>query len=70
MSISLREKNATQAYYVACPYCNGVGVVYVTDIYGNVLVDYYGNPQTTTCGNPPANIVQGGKNLLQKKKRF
>lgn len=45
------DDNATQAYYVACPYCNGVGVVYVTDIYGNVLVDYYGNPQTTTCSN-------------------
>lgn len=40
-----------QAYYATCPYCNGGGIVYATDMYGNVLVDYYGNPQTTTCGN-------------------
>jgi len=45
------EENATQAYYATCPYCNGGGFVYATDMYGNVLVDYYGNPQTTTCGN-------------------
>ena len=45
------EETAPQAYYATCPYCNGGGIVYATDMYGNVLVDYYGNPQTITCGN-------------------
>lgn len=45
------EETAPQAYYATCPYCNGGGIVYATDMYGNVLVDYYGNPQTASCGN-------------------
>lgn len=45
------EDTQSQAYYATCPYCNGGGIVYTTDMYGNVLVDYYGNPQTITCGN-------------------
>lgn len=45
------EDTQSQAYYATCPYCNGGGIVYATDMYGNVLVDYYGNPQTITCGN-------------------
>lgn len=45
------EETSPQASYAVCPYCNGGGIVYATDMYGNVLVDYYGNPQTTTCGN-------------------
>ena len=45
------EETPPQAYYATCPYCNGGGIVYVTDMYGNVLVDYYGNPQTSSCGN-------------------
>lgn len=45
------EETAPQAYYATCPYCNGGGIVYATDMYGNVLVDYYGNPQTSSCGN-------------------
>lgn len=45
------EDTQSKAYYATCPYCNGGGIVYVTDMYGNVLVDYYGNPQTITCGN-------------------
>lgn len=45
------EDTQSQANYATCPYCNGGGIVYATDMYGNVLVDYYGNPQTITCGN-------------------
>lgn len=45
------EETAPQAYYATCPYCNGGGIVYATDMYGNVLADYYGNPQTSSCGN-------------------
>lgn len=45
------EDTQSQAYYATCPYCNGGGIIYATDMYGNVLVDYYGNPQTITCGN-------------------
>lgn len=45
------EDTQSQANYATCPYCNGSGIVYATDMYGNVLVDYYGNPQTITCGN-------------------
>ena len=44
-------ETTTQAYTTVCPYCNGGGIVYARDIYGNVLIDYYGNPQTTVCGN-------------------
>lgn len=45
------EDTQSQVNYATCPYCNGGGIVYATDMYGNVLVDYYGNPQTITCGN-------------------
>lgn len=45
------EETAPQAYYATCPYYNGGGIVYATNMYGNVLVDYYGNPQTSSCGN-------------------
>lgn len=45
------EDTQSQANYATCTYCNGGGIVYATDMYGNVLVDYYGNPQTITCGN-------------------
>ena len=38
------EETTPQAYYATCPYCNGGGIVYATDMYGNVLADYYGNP--------------------------
>ena len=34
------EDTQSQAYYATCPYCNGGGIVYATDMYGNVLVDY------------------------------
>lgn len=40
------EDTQSQAYYATCPYSNGGGIVYATDMYGNVLVDYYGNPHT------------------------
>lgn len=45
------EDTQSQVNYATCPYCNGGGIVYATDMYGNMLVDYYGNPQTITCGN-------------------
>lgn len=45
------EDTQSQVNYATWPYCNGGGIVYATDMYGNVLVDYYGNPQTITCGN-------------------
>lgn len=45
------EDTQSQANYATCQYCNGGGIVYATDMYGNVLVDYYGNPQTITYGN-------------------
>ena len=45
------EDTQSQANYATCPYCNGGGIVYATDMYGKVLVDYYGNPQTSSCGN-------------------
>lgn len=45
------EDTQLQAYYATCPYCNGGGIVYATDMYGNVLADYYGNPQTSSCVN-------------------
>lgn len=44
------EQQATpQAVTITCPYCQGNGMVYATDAYGNVVFDYYGNPQVTFC---------------------
>lgn len=38
-----------QPVYTICPQCQGNGMVYMTDIYGNMVFDYYGNPQVTYC---------------------
>ena len=32
-----------------CSMCNGYGVVYKTDAYGNAITDYYGNVQLFFC---------------------
>ena len=45
------EDNGTapQPVTVPCPHCQGNGMVYATDMYGNVVFDYYGNPQVVNC---------------------
>lgn len=40
-----------QPVAVICPQCQGAGMVYMTDMYGNVVFDYYGNPQVVPCPN-------------------
>lgn len=32
------EETAPQAYYATCPYCNGGGIVYATDMYGIMAI--------------------------------
>ena len=39
----------SQPVTIPCPHCQGNGMVYVTDTYGNMMFDYYGNPQVTYC---------------------
>ena len=34
-----------QTVTISCPHCQGNGMVYATDMYGNLIYDYYGNPQ-------------------------
>lgn len=38
-----------QPVTVPCPHCQGNGMVYATDMYGNLIYDYYGNPQVVYC---------------------
>lgn len=40
--------NAINRYNV-CDACDGWGVVYHVDNYGNIITDYYGNPALFTC---------------------
>ncbi len=37
--------------YRICLTCNGYGILYSVDLYGNPIVDYYGNFQFTGCHN-------------------
>lgn len=38
-----------QPVTIPCPHCQGNGMVYATDMYGNLIYDYYGNPQVVYC---------------------
>ena len=38
-----------QPTIVMCGQCNGTGMVYLLDGYGNIMTDYYGNPQIAPC---------------------
>lgn len=44
-------ESTPQPVSIDCPRCQGNGMVYMTDMYGNVVFDYYGNPQVVTCPN-------------------
>ena len=56
------DESEPQAVTITCPQCQGNGIVYATDMYGNVIYDYYGNAQTTYCpncqGNGPVVVYQ------------
>lgn len=43
------DEPVSQPVAITCPQCQGNGIVYATDIYGNVIYDYYGNPQVVYC---------------------
>lgn len=45
------EEYVPQQTIIQCPQCNGGGIVYVVDAYGNIVTDYYGNAQTMYCPN-------------------
>lgn len=42
---------------ITCPHCQGNGMVYATDMYGNLIYDYYGNPQVVYCPQCGGNRV-------------
>ena len=46
-----------QPVTVPCPHCQGNGMVYATDIYGNLIYDYYGNTQVVYCPQCGGNRV-------------
>lgn len=43
------DETTPQPVTVPCPHCQGNGMVYATDMYGNVVFDSYGNPQVINC---------------------
>lgn len=43
------EKVYNNMIYSPCSTCNGTGVVYQIDPYGNIVTDYYGNVQYFWC---------------------
>lgn len=46
-----------QPVTIPCPHCQGNGMVYATDMYGNLIYDYYGNPQVVYCPQCGGNRV-------------
>lgn len=45
------EEYVPQQIVIQCTQCNGGGIVYVVDGFGNIVTDYYGNAQTMYCPN-------------------
>lgn len=50
-------ETAPQPVTVSCSHCQGNGMVYATDMYGNLIYDYYGNPQVVYCPQCGGNRV-------------
>lgn len=42
---------ASQPSYSLCEKCNGYGILYLVDSYGNPMLDAYGNYSTVICDN-------------------